>query len=72
MSWGQTAANRSWRRFFASRFIFKGQLSILLRFLEFVKSRRLSDAGRFSIHGGGAVCFGQRGHMQRNLVSKET
>ena len=34
VSWGQTAANRSWRRFCTSRFIFKGQLSILLRFLE--------------------------------------
>ena len=32
----------AWRRFFASRFIFKGQLSILLRLLEFVRSRRLS------------------------------
>jgi hypothetical protein len=30
VSWGQTAANRSWRRFCTSRFIFKGQLSINL------------------------------------------
>ena len=29
----------AWRRFFASRFIFKGQLSILLRLLEFVGGR---------------------------------